>query len=242
MDIVKLGELRESGNLVSPGTQYTGGPITIEDTPAFGGMDFFKLNETFFICTQVWLPQVTWLQLERSGFNSGIYVKIGDRHYICRIPYVGELKGDPNEWDDLLSKLNKRELELVNHQKFSFWGKETAKNGSQINWNNRIIRGGNTAVARSQRPINFADHKLGFRPVLQRLPLEPDLFSIQGHNVCVFGPCGTSIAGQLISVSNYDVILQPITAVPGAWSGWSRKDGNEVIIEKEKIKYVVEEK
>ena len=53
MDIIRLGELQESGNPLSPGRQYEGGPITIGDTPAFGGMEFFKLNENMYISTQV---------------------------------------------------------------------------------------------------------------------------------------------------------------------------------------------
>lgn len=242
MDIVRMGELRVCGKPIVLGEQYTGGPITIEDTPPIGGMEFFELNKSFFVSTQVWLPQVSWWNLERSGLNLGIFVKIGGRHYICRMPYVGDLNGDPNEWDDLLTELNKQELELVNQQGFSFWGKDAAKAGAKNNWNNRIIRGGYAAAGRGERPVNFANHRLGFRPVLMRLPPEPELSSIQGHNVSIFGPCGTSVAGQLICTSDYDIVLRPITAVPGAWSEWSRKDGNEVIIERGNVKYVKEEK
>ena len=242
MDIIRLGELQESGNPLSPGKQYAEGPITVGDTPAFGGMEFFKLNENIYISTQVWLPQITWRQLERQGFNSGVVVKIDGQHYLCRLPYVGVSGGDPNDWDDLLGKLNKQEQKIANHQRLFFWGIETAKTGSDSSWNNRVIRGGDDIKARGPRPVNFSNHRLGFRPVLNRLLPEPELSSIQGHNVSVFGPCGTYVAGQLICTSDYDIVLRPITAVPGAWNGWSRKDGNEVIIERGNVKYVKEEK
>ena len=77
MDIVRMGELRVCGKPIVLGEQYTGGPITIEDTPPIGGMEFFELNKSFFVSTQVWLPQVSWWNLERSGLNLGIFVKIG---------------------------------------------------------------------------------------------------------------------------------------------------------------------
>lgn len=238
MDIIRLGELQESGNPLSPGRQYEGGPITIGDTPAFGWMEFFKLNENMYISTQVWLPQITWRQLERQGFISGVVVKIDGQNYLCRMPYAGVSDGDPNDWDNLLGKLDERERKIANQQRFFFWGIETAKTRPESNWDNRVVRGGDDIKARGPRPVNFSNHRLGFRPVLHRMSTEPELSSILGHNIIAFGPCGTSLAGQLVSVSDYDVILRPITAVPGIWSGWSRKAGNEIIIEKGKIKYV----
>lgn len=93
----------------------------------------------------VWLPQVTWRYLASFDLDVGVFVKIGDRHYICRIPYVGTMKEVTNEWD------------------------------------NRVIRGGDAAVTRGQRPINFAGHRFGFWPMMHRLPPEPELSSIQGH-------------------------------------------------------------
>lgn len=238
MEIVRMGELREFGKPVKLSKQYAGDPITIEDTPPTGGMEFFKLNESCFVSTQVWLPQVTWLDLSRFGFDSGVFVKIGDRHYPCRLPYVGTLEDDPNEWDDLLKKLNEKELKLVNRQGLSFWGTEVAKTGFNQNWNNRMVRGGYAAVTRSQQPINFFEHNLGFRPVLDRLPPEPELSGILGQNVSIFSLYGTFVSGQLLSISDYDMVLRPIIAVPGSWSSWSRRDGNKIIIDRKKIKYV----
>ena len=49
MDIVRMGELRVCGKPIVLGEQYTGGPITIEDTPPIGGMEFFELNKSFFV-------------------------------------------------------------------------------------------------------------------------------------------------------------------------------------------------
>ena len=170
MDIVRMGELRVCGKSVVLGEQYAGGPITIEDTPPNGGMEFFEVSKSFFVSTQVWLSQVTWRDLASFGLDVGVCVKMGSRHYICRIPYVGTKKEISNEWDNTLARFNKQELEYANQQGFSFWGKEATKAGPENRWNNRVIRGGNTAAARGERPINFANYRLGFRPVLHRLP------------------------------------------------------------------------
>lgn len=178
---------------------------------------------------------VSWQQLNRQGLIFGTPMIIDGQPYMCRCLKVGTKQGDPNEWDDLLNRIGRKD-EVWHWRGQQFWGQEIVDSLPSAG----IVRGGKSSRDLRLAISAISMKAIGFRPILEPLsPLPSDLSGFVGKRIRVYGPSGKDIIGLLVSADEYDLVLENPVFKPGEYN-WAISDGGRAIANRRSISFVKE--
>lgn len=233
-DTIELGSLNFNNEAVPVGVTYKGERISFRDTVPGKGISFVKWKD-LYVADRCICSNISWDDLNKCGFIFGRPITIGRTSYLCRSLKVGAQDGVPNEWDALLDDLGTSD-DLLHWKDRYFWGQETA-----LDWLvQQSVRGYASARYWSHGKASYRDVSVGFRPVFEPLPPEV-CFSdaLIGHNVKIYSK-DKSVAGRLVSYSDYDLELAIADSLPEQCS-WCKQAKSSVFIDREFILYACEE-
>lgn len=120
------------------------------------------------IADRTLLGNVSWKDLDESGFVTGRTILLGGRFFYCRLLWIGEYKDVPNEWDKALDEAGE-DNGLWHWKDIYFWGAD--RSASRIT--SRAVRGWVSARHWSGDKATYRSANVGFRPVLE--PLSSDV-------------------------------------------------------------------
>lgn len=211
-EIVRLGSLYFNRMPVDPGRKYNGEFVSFGDSAAGKEIQWVK-DGNILIADRCVCTNISWRQLSQMGFVFGTPVQIDGKTYLCRCLKVGSENGEFNEWDALLDKYGEDD-HLWNFAKVYFWGQET----NQHCLTARALRGYFSGRLWDSCLAEHCDKTIGFRPVLEPITLVQLSESLVGSRITVFGPCGESVRGGLVSFDEYDLVLVPENKSKFSWA------------------------
>ena len=240
MDELKFGSFYIDGqpefSMLCPDlrSRYTAN-IAFGNTVEGREMPWVKLGD-LFVATKCACTGISWSDLNERGYIFGYPVQIDGRFYLCRSLQVGTAKDCPNEWNACLDAYGDSES-FWNWNKL-FWGQETSKG----NYAERIVRGMQTARARSAFLSITQSGAIGFRPVLEPLdPMPEDISCFIGKCVWIYGPQGSRACGVLTSIDDYDLVLGEASGpFPIGGSQWIRTEGATATMAKSSMVWIKE--
>jgi len=201
MEIIQLGSIYFDETPFSIGSKYTSGNLVISNTVKGKEISWISVNG-LLVADHAVCVNISWDDLNKQGFIFGKKVSVDGNLYICRSLMVGNDRGIPNEWDDILNATSE-DNSLWHWNKFFFWGQEISK----FNMALRALRGYNSARTWHHTSVSVRGSAVGFRPVLE--PLVPDYpisDSLVGTTIKAYGSGGT-ISGVLSGFTDYDLFL-----------------------------------
>jgi len=226
MEIIQMGSMFFNDEPFSIGSKYNNGDLTIGNTVQGKEISWVNVNGLLVadhtICTNI-----SWDDLNQQGFIFGKKVVIDENLYICRSLKVGNNRGIPNEWDDILDATSEDDS-LWHWNRIFFWGQETSKPGMAF----RALRGYHLARRWHDDSARNRNASLGFRPALE--PLVPDSLisdSLIGTTIIAYGN-GGNIRGTLSAFTGYDLFLFPTaenTQIPDYPWCCQQEDGTVII-------------
>jgi len=233
--VVKLGSVYYEKAAVAPGCKYRPGDLTIGDTDNVQALSWVKTDSGLLICTSVAVKDISFSALMEKRLAKGKLVVIDGSSYVCRCPTVGAKKGDPNEWDDALSKYGDSDA-LWDARSCFFWGCDA----SEIYTDEQVIRGFRAPDYWGVvTPLQAKS--VGFRPVLQ--PVDGDTAiseTLCGKTVTVYSLKGR-ISGTVASFTDYDLIMTaPAGSGESQKADWYTICDNEIIVDRSKITFVIQ--
>lgn len=154
----------------------------------------------FLIADRVLLTNVSWEDLNKSGFVKGNPILVDRQYFNCRLLQVGKHKNASNEWDKALDETGKDNL-LWHWYEMYFWGADVSVCEASM----RAVRGWVSACYWGNYSSTVRYLIIGFRPVLEPLPSDNPIpnINLDGEDF------------QLTSFSGSDTfcpILQPTRA------------------------------
>jgi len=180
--------------------------LTIGDTVKGKEISWVNVNG-LLVADHVVCTDISWDGLNKQGFIFGKKVTIDGIPYFCRSLKVGNTKGIPNEWDNILDATGEYNS-LWHWKNVFFWGQETTKYGIS-HTASRANRG--YISARYWSHDSAADRyvNVGFRPALEPLLSDPLISdSLIGTTINTHG-CSGTISGVLTRFTDYDLFLSP---------------------------------
>ncbi len=202
-EIIKLGCLQFNRQPVAPGAKHNGENISFGDTIQELAIPFVKWKN-LLLATQCVCTNISWEDLNLPGFIFGYPIKIDGTPYTCRSFQVGKTESASSEWDNALDDLGEDDS-LWHWDKMYFWGQDTA-----MGWNSRRVRRGyHSARTWNCSESYFHGAGIGFRPVLEPLPLGPLVSeSLVGVNLEIYSS-GYMFDGELVDFNDYDMVILP---------------------------------
>lgn len=155
-----------------------------------------------FIADRCILTGISWDQLEANDLVYGnTKISIGGFEYRIRLLKGEDRSGTQDEWDAALDAVGDDSDEVWHWKKQLFWEQATG-----IAKTNRVVRGGRDARSSGSEFRFSRIIGLGWRPVLvpETLKLGSDQI---GKNLLLMGETGESVSGQLVEISDYDLLL-----------------------------------
>lgn len=212
-NIIKLGSFSLNGDLIQTGIQCYSGHDTLAFQDTVPGTEISWVDTgDLLVSDRCICIGLSWESLNKAGYISGTRVWIDNAPYICHCLMGGGHKGEKNEWDDLLRKYGDSD-DLWHWHGNPFWCQETPPDYGMLGA--RVVRGGKAPDEWSTRGWNLEIWNIGFRPVLERIPrMTVDFSGLEGREICVYGPHDQSIAGRVLSVDDYDLVLTTNTSLP----------------------------
>lgn len=233
METVKLGSLYFNGSLVSSGAKFYQGIISIGETVPRMALTWNVVGSRL-VANQTVCDNISWNQLCEAGYVNGHPDQIDGKFYLCRCLSVGKQTGDPNEWDELLDQYGE-DNDLWHWLGTAFWGQEEAEGHPDY----RSARGKTSPRLWGLYHKNDRHIYLGFRPILEPLPPEPELEELStGTKIKVYGPSGAAVVGKLAGLDDYDLTLAS-AKVPAGCS-WAGKANDGSIISRNGIVFLQE--
>lgn len=234
MEKIKLGTAYIDEFPLSPGLRrHKSDRISIGDTISSFAIQWVRLSNGLLVADRCICNNVSWEQLNASGLVFGKVIQIDGSWYLCRCLKVGAKGGDPNEWDAALAEAGEDD-EVWCWTGQYFWGQETPED-----WvSGRAVRGFHSA-----RDWNYYDAtsrivNVGFRPALEALiPAPLDYSPLVGMEITLMTPDHKFVTGMLLSISDYDLVLEPHSSLPNI-SKWVIPDGGQVIIDQTSVSWL----
>lgn len=235
-NFIKLGSLYFDDQPQEVGAKYKEGRITVGETTPGKEIRWGKVGG-LLVADQCICVNVSWDKLDEQGLVFGTAVYINRRYYACRClkTDVGAYTDRPNEWDATLNALGEGNEKWHWHKMF-FWGQEI----SRYTKDNRVVRGYHTARHQTSIKPSHRNNLLGFRPALEYLGAEPaDAESLLGRQVKVYGPNDEFVNGRLLSVDNYDLVLEGASLMTKPCK-WAVLAGEKTIIDRSDVSWLKE--
>lgn len=229
-EMVRLGSLYFNEQPSDVGVAYNCEVLSFGDSAAGKEIQWVK-DGSMLIADSCVCTNISWRQLSRMGFVFGALVQVNGEDYLCRCLKVGSEEGEPNEWDALLDKYGEGD-HLWNFVEIYFWGQETNLRCQTA----RALRGYFEGRFWDSCLAEHCDKKIGFRPVLEPITLLQLSESLVGSRITVFGPCGESIRGELISFDNYDLMLVPERKTKFRWAA---QKGKQFVVSRDVIAGII---
>ena len=164
-----------------------------------------------WICDRTVATAISLNKLDtKYRYLYGDVIHIDGVPYLCRSLRVGSDIDEDNEWDMALDDVGEDD-EIWHWNRAAFFGQERCQRSIRKG----VARGGRSP--RNWRPISnkFVDNNLGFRPVLEPLArVDKPSAGLVSQTVFACSSCDM-VAGQLMDYTNYDLVLQPNTAING---------------------------
>ena len=203
MEIKNFGSLYLNGQPSELNAAYEDEAISLGDTVPGKAIHFMKWKD-LWVASEIVCPNASWTDLNKHNFITGWPIRIDGVPYLCRSLKVGEERYVPNEWDDILNDLGE-DNSLWHWDKMYFWGQDTA-----MGWNSRRVRRGyHSARTWNCSESYFHGAGIGFRPVLEPLPLGPLVSeSLVGVNLEIYSS-GYMFDGELVDFNDYDMVILP---------------------------------
>lgn len=226
----ELGSLYLGGRPATVNASYKSGSLSIGDTNPKKKLKWVKVNG-LLIGNRTLCRGVSWRQLHEANLIYGHPIIIGGIQYFCR-----SLK-DAKEWNDALTAtIDFRGEDPWFVDTKAFWVQRSHPSKEDIHCTV------DCSGAPNYHHERFQSEGVGFRPVLE--PLSPavdltrDLIGVEVRAYCPTGP----ITGTVSDFSDYDLILAPNWAITNVRSsGWSKPDGDHVIIDRAAISWLQKE-
>lgn len=166
------------------------------------------------ICTNI-----SWNQLDELGLVCGAPVQIDGQAYQCRCVQAGASVPngrtgladfeDLGEWGTILQMCGSRDPTW--HWKDQFFWCQDTPNGYVAS---RVVCGGRSARYKGGFRREEKRETVGFRPVLEMIPTKVELSKdLIGSRLKVFLFHGAALIGKLLSIDDYDVVVEP-TGIP----------------------------
>lgn len=229
-EFIKFGSLYFDGRPQRVGAAYYWESLSLGSTVPGLELQWVRLQNGILIADRCVCSNISWEQLNQSGFIYGTPIQIDGHAYLCRSLCVGSKKGDPNEWDTALDEVGSKN-DIWHWKDMFFWGQEQAEKYPA----DYSRRGFDSAGYWSHAFVSHKSAYSGFRPVLEPLTqVVSNCTSITGERISLWGPQGENINGILISVDDYDLTLDQTSFVPENHS-WAIKTGNRLILKRDKI-------
>lgn len=224
METHKFGSIYFDGKVHGPGSDFVqGATFMIGNTSQYNELGWIKAGDIFISSCTI-CPRITWADLNNMGFIIGRPVSIDGIPYLCRCLKVGLDIYHPKEWDKLLDEVGDMNG-IWNCEGLWFWGQELHPENTDF----AVCRGGEEPRGWNYAEIKHASSKIGFRPVLEKLPPMPALDeSMIGAALKVYSNEGCFHV-SLVDFNDYDITAKPIGEMDFEHS-CVQKDGDEVII------------
>lgn len=232
-EIITLGSLYFDGVPQAICDTYNGGEISFGPAVPDMEIEWVKLKNGFLISNATLCTYISWMELHSQGFVFGTPVQIDGTTYLCRCLKVGAEDGAPNEWDAALDEAGESN-DLWNWAGTDFWGQETTSEGA------RAARACYGSRKWNEYPADSLYGGLGFRPLLEPLRGIYTTDGLIGKNVRIFDLDSNSIAGRLLDVDDYDLIVVPSTPPLDSCS-WAQQNGEKTIVNRSKILWIQED-
>jgi len=201
MDTVKMGSIYVGFGPMEIGHPYIDS-FLIGSTAPGKAIVWNKVGDRLIAAEPV-VTDVSWPEIDETGFISGRPVCIDGRFFICRSLKLGAIRDGENEWKEVLEESGNDSDETWNWSKGYFWGQET----SELYPDEKVLCGFNLSTYwGAANPHRFKG--IGFRPVLEEI-LNGVLVSdaLLGKDVALFGPNG-QVSGRLEELTEYDMTLK----------------------------------
>lgn len=227
-DVVKLGSLY----LDSPGGIQPTAPagvyssamkhVGIGDTFEGREISWVKYKD-LLVADRLICIDISWNKLNEFGFIFGTPVKIDGKYYLCRsLKLAGKI--GPSEWDDILDDTDDTDKTWHWSQGMS-WGQ--AATGSV---DERVVCGYSFARFRDKLKATYRSHNAGWRPVLEPLKIEiKNIEKVVGRKISLLTASNDRISGNLVTVSDYDLVIKSGTILHGT-SPWVVRDRTNIIV------------
>lgn len=247
-EMIKLGSIYFGGEPQIPGERFIDGDLSLSDTVPGMELSWVKYKG-LLIADRCACDYISWEKLNKLGYIFGYPVLIDGKPYRCRSLEVGSERNTPNEWFRIIAALGSSD-ELWHWSGQYFWGQnETRCVGVEYSFDDPAdwaveisgvaVRGYTSARCWSYFEKEFANNNLGFRPVLEPLPLhDPDL--LLGKQVRVYGPQKVVFQGKLVHMDEYDFVLEMPNLVLNCCDWAIRDEDHQLVFSRNNVLWMEE--
>ena len=232
MEILKMGSIYLDGILLTPSAVCSANSAISFGDSVWGQELQWVVDGDRLIADRCVAVNMTWAELNRQGYVFGRPVRMEGRTMLCRCPKASTSSKWTSEWDDILKRHGTDDA-IWHWQDNAFWGQEDAEDHPGY----RSARGRTAPRHWELYHKNDRHIYVGFRPILEPLPPEPELEKLSlGSKVKVYGPSGVAVIGKLAGLDDYDLTLASAKVPSGC--GWAGKTRDNAIVNRNDIVFL----